>query len=81
MHIRWFGQSAFLLAGEKSVFVHPFGDPGVRCHGRHPRHLCATESVPKTCPQKNRWSLARREPGAELRLFKRFGPPRHSQLD
>jgi L-ascorbate metabolism protein UlaG (beta-lactamase superfamily) len=28
MRIRWFGQSAFLLAGEKSVFVDPFGDPG-----------------------------------------------------
>lgn len=28
MHIRWFGQSAFLLRGEKSVFVDPFGDPG-----------------------------------------------------
>jgi L-ascorbate metabolism protein UlaG (beta-lactamase superfamily) len=24
--IRWFGQSAFLLAGERSVFVDPFGD-------------------------------------------------------
>ena len=28
MRIRWFGQSAFLLVGEKSVFVDPFGDPG-----------------------------------------------------
>ena len=26
MRIRWYGQSAFLLAGEKSVFVDPFGD-------------------------------------------------------
>ena len=27
MDIRWYGQSAFLLTGEKSVFVDPFGDP------------------------------------------------------
>ncbi|HEX6491596.1 MAG TPA: MBL fold metallo-hydrolase [Gaiellaceae bacterium] len=27
MRVRWFGQSAFLLAGDKSVFVDPFGDP------------------------------------------------------
>ena len=26
MRVRWFGQSAFLLAGERSVFVDPFGD-------------------------------------------------------
>jgi L-ascorbate metabolism protein UlaG (beta-lactamase superfamily) len=26
MRIRWFGQSAFLLAGDRSVFVDPFGD-------------------------------------------------------
>jgi L-ascorbate metabolism protein UlaG (beta-lactamase superfamily) len=26
MRIRWFGQSAFLLAGERSVFIDPFGD-------------------------------------------------------
>ncbi len=26
MHIRWFGQSAFALTGEKNVFVDPFGD-------------------------------------------------------
>ncbi len=26
MRIRWFGQSAFALAGEKNVFVDPFGD-------------------------------------------------------
>lgn len=29
MRIRWFGQSAFLLTGEKSVFIDPFGDMGV----------------------------------------------------
>ena len=29
MRIRWFGQSAFLLVGEQSVFVDPFGDPGL----------------------------------------------------
>ena len=27
MDIRWYGQSAFLLTGEKSAFVDPFGDP------------------------------------------------------
>jgi L-ascorbate metabolism protein UlaG (beta-lactamase superfamily) len=27
MQIRWFGQSAFLLAGEQTVFIDPFGDP------------------------------------------------------
>jgi len=27
MDIRWYGQSAFLLTGEKTVFVDPFGDP------------------------------------------------------
>jgi L-ascorbate metabolism protein UlaG (beta-lactamase superfamily) len=27
MHIRWYGQSAFLLAGEKSVFIDPFFSP------------------------------------------------------
>jgi L-ascorbate metabolism protein UlaG (beta-lactamase superfamily) len=27
MHIRWYGQSAFLLAGEKSVFIDPFRAP------------------------------------------------------
>jgi L-ascorbate metabolism protein UlaG (beta-lactamase superfamily) len=26
MEIRWFGQSAFLLSGEQSVFIDPFGD-------------------------------------------------------
>ncbi|MGH2933805.1 MAG: MBL fold metallo-hydrolase, partial [Gaiellaceae bacterium] len=26
MRIRWFGQSAYLLTGEKRVFVDPFGD-------------------------------------------------------
>jgi L-ascorbate metabolism protein UlaG (beta-lactamase superfamily) len=27
MRIRWYGQSAFLLTGEKRVFIDPFGDP------------------------------------------------------
>jgi len=27
MRIRWYGQSAFLLAGQRSVFIDPFGDP------------------------------------------------------
>ena len=27
MDIRWYGQSAFLLTGETSVFVDSFGDP------------------------------------------------------
>src|SRR5262249_62193417 len=27
MRIRWYGQSAFLLRGEKRVFIDPFGDP------------------------------------------------------
>jgi L-ascorbate metabolism protein UlaG (beta-lactamase superfamily) len=27
MRIRWYGQSSFLLAGEKRVFIDPFGDP------------------------------------------------------
>jgi L-ascorbate metabolism protein UlaG (beta-lactamase superfamily) len=26
MRVRWFGQSAFLLAGERSVFIDPFGE-------------------------------------------------------
>jgi L-ascorbate metabolism protein UlaG (beta-lactamase superfamily) len=26
MRVRWFGQSAFLLRGERLVFVDPFGD-------------------------------------------------------
>ncbi len=26
MHVRWYGQSAFSLTGEKAVFVDPFGD-------------------------------------------------------
>lgn len=29
MRIRWFGQSAFLLAGEKAVFIDPFGDTAI----------------------------------------------------
>ena len=29
MQIRWYGQSAFLLRGERSVFLDPFGDVGV----------------------------------------------------
>jgi L-ascorbate metabolism protein UlaG (beta-lactamase superfamily) len=28
MHVRWFGQSAFLLAGEQRVMIDPFGDIG-----------------------------------------------------
>jgi L-ascorbate metabolism protein UlaG (beta-lactamase superfamily) len=28
MKLRWYGQSAFLLTGERSVFVDPFGDVG-----------------------------------------------------
>lgn len=28
MRIRWYGQSAFLLSGEKRVFIDPFGDLG-----------------------------------------------------
>jgi L-ascorbate metabolism protein UlaG (beta-lactamase superfamily) len=27
MRVRWYGQSSFLLTGEKSVFIDPFGDP------------------------------------------------------
>jgi L-ascorbate metabolism protein UlaG (beta-lactamase superfamily) len=27
MHVRWYGQSAFLLAGEKNVFIDPFRVP------------------------------------------------------
>jgi L-ascorbate metabolism protein UlaG (beta-lactamase superfamily) len=26
MHIRWYGQSTFLLTGDRSVFIDPFGD-------------------------------------------------------
>jgi L-ascorbate metabolism protein UlaG (beta-lactamase superfamily) len=26
MHIRWFGQSTFLISGERTVFIDPFGD-------------------------------------------------------
>jgi L-ascorbate metabolism protein UlaG (beta-lactamase superfamily) len=28
VHIRWYGQSAFLLTGSKTVFIDPFGDMG-----------------------------------------------------
>ena len=28
MRIQWFGQSAFLLSGEQTVFIDPFGVPG-----------------------------------------------------
>jgi L-ascorbate metabolism protein UlaG (beta-lactamase superfamily) len=28
LHIRWYGQSAFLLSGDHAVFVDPFGDAG-----------------------------------------------------
>jgi L-ascorbate metabolism protein UlaG (beta-lactamase superfamily) len=28
MRIRWYGQSAFLIADEKEVFLDPFGVPG-----------------------------------------------------
>jgi len=30
MVVRWFGQSAFLLSGSKSVLIDPFGDVGAR---------------------------------------------------
>jgi L-ascorbate metabolism protein UlaG (beta-lactamase superfamily) len=34
MDIRWYGQSALLFTGEKTVFVDPFGDPAsVASHG------------------------------------------------
>jgi L-ascorbate metabolism protein UlaG (beta-lactamase superfamily) len=26
MHVRWYGQSSFLLTGERTVFIDPFGD-------------------------------------------------------
>ena len=32
--VRWYGQSAFLVAGEKSVFVDPFGDVGAALGAR-----------------------------------------------
>ena len=34
MHIRWFGRSAFLLTGSKTVLVDPFGDAGDRMKAR-----------------------------------------------
>ncbi len=34
MRIRWYGQSAFLLTGEKRVFVDPFGDLGEAASAR-----------------------------------------------
>jgi L-ascorbate metabolism protein UlaG (beta-lactamase superfamily) len=34
MRIRWYGQSAFLLTAERSVFVDPFGRPGERLAAR-----------------------------------------------
>lgn len=34
MRIRWYGQSAFLLSGEKKVFIDPFGDLGEAAHAR-----------------------------------------------
>ncbi len=34
MRVRWYGQSAFLLSGERQVFVDPFGDlPGAAARG------------------------------------------------
>jgi L-ascorbate metabolism protein UlaG (beta-lactamase superfamily) len=32
--IRWYGQSAFLIAGDKKVFLDPFGIPGDRLASR-----------------------------------------------
>jgi L-ascorbate metabolism protein UlaG (beta-lactamase superfamily) len=29
MRIRWFGQSTFLISGERLVFIDPFGDMDV----------------------------------------------------
>ena len=34
MRIRWYGQSAFLLSGEKRVFIDPFGDLGEAARSR-----------------------------------------------
>ena len=34
MRIRWYGQSAFLLAGDRTVFIDPFGVPGERLASR-----------------------------------------------
>jgi L-ascorbate metabolism protein UlaG (beta-lactamase superfamily) len=34
MRIRWYGQSAFLLTAERSVFIDPFGRPGERLAAR-----------------------------------------------
>jgi L-ascorbate metabolism protein UlaG (beta-lactamase superfamily) len=34
VRIRWYGQSAFLLSGEKSVFIDPFGDLGEAARSR-----------------------------------------------
>src|SRR5436305_6793821 len=34
MRIRWYGQSAFLLPAERSVFIDPFGRPGEQLAAR-----------------------------------------------
>jgi L-ascorbate metabolism protein UlaG (beta-lactamase superfamily) len=34
LRIRWYGQSAFLLSGEKSVFIDPFGELGEAARSR-----------------------------------------------
>src|SRR5919202_108382 len=34
MRIRWYGQSAFLVAGERAVFIDPFGRPGEQLAAR-----------------------------------------------
>jgi L-ascorbate metabolism protein UlaG (beta-lactamase superfamily) len=34
MRIRWYGQSAFLLTGEKTVAIDPFGEMGERAAAR-----------------------------------------------
>ena len=34
MHIRWYGQSAFLLSGEKTVMIDPFGPLGEQAAAR-----------------------------------------------
>jgi L-ascorbate metabolism protein UlaG (beta-lactamase superfamily) len=34
VRIRWYGQSAFLLSGDKRVFIDPFGELGEAAHAR-----------------------------------------------
>ena len=39
MHVRWHGQSAFLLKGEKRAFIDPFGNDFRYRRSKAPRRM------------------------------------------